>query len=125
MISGIDLSETVDFTSQFDTGKDKTVFKIGAISSKIQARVGRLVGTDGSGSLDAMSEAFRFGVRGIINLSVKNIPVQFETVQINIDGVLYPVVATRILDVLPMKVIAEVGSRIISLSNLSEEETKN
>lgn len=125
MISGIDLNETLDFVSQFDKGENKTVFKIGAISSKVQARVGRIIGADGSGSLDAMAEAFRFGVKGIVNLSVKNIPVLFETTPLVLDGITYLAVSSKIMDIIPIKIVLEVGTKIVSLSNLSEEEGKN
>ena len=62
MITGIDLDETIDYVSSSDSGENKTVFKISPISSRVQARIGKLAGADGTGALDSMMEAFRFGV---------------------------------------------------------------
>jgi hypothetical protein len=125
MISGIDLNETIDFVSQFDKGEDKTIFRIGAVSSKVQARIGRLVGIDGNGSIEAMAEAFRFGVKGIVNFSTKNVPVLFETTALSLDGSAHQVVSNKIMDILPIKVILEVGAKVLSISNMSEQEEKN
>jgi len=126
MISGIDLSETMDFVSQFDKNEVKTVFKISPVSSRIQARIGRLIGANGEGAIDAMIEAFRFGVKGIINLkdSKGNI-LQFKQEKTDINSIAYQVVSEEIIGILPMKILSEVGSKIMTISNLSEEEAKN
>lgn len=126
MITGIDLSETMDYTSLSDTGETKTVFKISPVSSRVQARIGKLAGSDGSGALDSMMEAFRFGVRGIVNLQDKNgVPIQFKTEETYVANERFAVVAKEIIDVIPLSVISEVGAKIINSSNLSEKETKN
>jgi hypothetical protein len=125
MISGIDLNETIDFVSQFDKGEPKTIFKISPITAKVRAKIGRVIGTDGAGALDGMVDAFRFGVKGITNLSIKNVPVQFEVERVNIDNQMFNAVANKVVDILPMKVISEVGAKVLTISTMSEEEEKN
>jgi hypothetical protein len=126
MISGIDLTETIDFTSKSDTGEIKTVFTVSPVSSRIQARVGKLAGADGGGALDSMMEAFKFGVKDIKNLQNKQGgPVRFKTEEIIVGNERWFVVAKDIIDILPLTVIIEVGAKIMSFNNLSEEEAKN
>lgn len=126
MITGIDLSETMDFSSAMDKGETKTVFKISPISSPVQARVGRLAGVDGQGALDCMIEAFKFGVKGIVNFqNARGVPIQFKTDEVTIDGNKCSIVSRETLDVVPLNVISEVGAKIISISNLTDKEIKN
>jgi hypothetical protein len=126
MITGIDLSETMDYTSSIDTGETKTVFKISPVSSRVQARIGKLAGSEGNGALDAMMEAFRFGVKGIVNLQDKHkIPIQFKTEETYVNNEKFIIVAKEIFDILPLSVVSEVGAKVIGFSNLSETETKN
>jgi len=126
MITGIDLSETMDYSSVMDKGEIKTVFKISPVSSPVQARVGRLAGPDGAGALDCMIEAFRFGVKGIVNFQNKNgVPIPFKTEEVIIDNGKCQIVAKETLDVIPLSILSEVGAKIISISNLADKEIKN
>ena len=122
MITGIDLNETIDFVSQFDKSEIKTIFKISAIPSRVQSRAAKLLGQNGEGALDSMAEAFRYGVKNILNLVYKTgAPVVFETER----GEFGVVVAEKIIAILPVPVISEVGAKILEISKMSEQETKN
>jgi hypothetical protein len=126
MITGIDLSETLDYSSAQDKGEVKTTFRISPVSSRVQARIGKLAGADGTGALDSMMEAFRFGVKNIVNLMDKSgVPIAFKTEETYVANEKFLVVAKEIIDVLPLSIVSEVGAKIIGFSNLSEKETKN
>lgn len=126
MISGIDLTETMDYVSKLDTEDIKTIFVISPVSSRIQARVGKLAGADGGGALDSMMEAFRFGVKDIKNLQNKQgVPVKFKTEEVVVGNEKCFIVSKDIVDILPLNVIIEVGAKIMSFNNLTEEEAKN
>jgi hypothetical protein len=126
MISGINLDETIDFISKHDKGDPKTVFKIGAIPSKVQAKIGRLIGENNEGSIEFVTEAFRFGVHGIVNFCDKNgCPILFETSKEYVGNAVYSVVSNSILDIIPLVVISDVGAKIMSITNISEQEVKN
>jgi hypothetical protein len=126
MLSGIDLAEVVNVSSSSDSGEIKTVFKISPISSRVQARIGKLAGADGGGALDSMIEAFRFGVKDIQNLLAKNgSPIAFKTEECLVGNDKYYIVSREIMDLLPLDIIAEIGSKIVGFNNLSEQERKN
>jgi hypothetical protein len=126
MITALDLDETIDFVSQFDTAETKTVFKISAISSKIQARATRLIGEKGEGASEMMMEVFRFGVKGILNfVDARGVPLAFDTTTIPLGAETVPVVADSVMNRIHIKIILEVGARILELSNLQEQEQKN
>jgi len=126
MITGIDLDESIDFVSQFDKSDTKTVFKISAISSKVQSRASRLAGADGEGAAEMMMDVFRFGVKGIVNfIDKRGVPILFETVPVHIGADVYNVVSDKVLNRIHIKLILEVGAKILEISNLTEQEEKN
>jgi len=126
MISGIDLNEVMDFVSENDKDETKTTFKISPISSRIQARIGALIGSGGAGALEGMLESFKFGVKGIINLiDKKGNPVHVELESYSVGAERYSVVPEKVLAMLPLSIISEVGAKVISISQLSEGERKN
>ena len=126
MLTGIDLNETMDFVSQFDKSETKTVFKISVIPSKIQARAAKLAGIDGDGSMDMMMEVFRFGVKNIVNFVDKSgAPILFETIMCHVGNEAFSVVSDKVMNRLHIKLILEVGSKILEISNLKDDEIKN
>lgn len=126
MISGIDLNEVMDFVSDMDKGETKTVFKISPISSRVQARVGSIIGSGGSGALEGMIESFKFGVKGIVNLIDKRgNPISVNLENYNIGSERYSIIPSNIIDLIPLNIVSEVGAKIINISQLSEEEQKN
>jgi hypothetical protein len=120
-IKGISLSETKDFVSQYDKSEPKTIWKLGALDSEIFD----LLGED-KNPLRLMSDAVRFGLKGIENFKDGNDNlVKFDTVTRAVGPYSYKVVADSIMKIIPPQVKSELGAEILKLSKLNEEETKN
>ncbi len=120
-IKGISLGETKDFVSQYDKDEPKTIFKIGALDSEIFD----LLGED-KNPLRLMSDAIRFGLKGFENFNDSNgKPIKFDTVSRAVGQYNYKVVSDSIMKILPPQVKTELGTEILKLSKLNEEEIKN
>lgn len=121
MITGLNLSETKDYTSQYDKNEPKTIWKIGVLDSEIFD----LIGED-KNPLRIMSDAVRFGLRGFENFKDKdgNI-IKFDTISRSVGIKNYNVVADSIMRILPPQIKTELGTEILKISKLNEEETKN
>jgi len=126
MITGISSLETKDFVSSFDKGEDKTIFKIAPLTSSLQIYISKMLSGDASNSIEAVVEAFKFGVKDIINLkdSSGNF-IKFETLSKPIRGNNYNAVSDKIIELLPLNVLSEVGAAILKIGNLEDDETKN
>lgn len=122
MITGISLSETKDYISQFDKDEPKTIFKLGVLDAEVFASLGEFTGNP----LRMMLEIARYGIKGFENLkdSVGNV-VQFSTIPRQLGPYSYKVLSDSILKTIPSQVINELGAEILRMSKLSEEETKN
>lgn len=121
MISGIDLNQTADFISKFDKGDQKTIWKIGVLSSPILSFC-----TGRENAMDVMIEVVRFGVKGIENFRNKQgVVVPFLTVVKYVNGRSCNVVHDDIMDIIPLKVIGDIGAKILEISSLTDDETKN
>jgi hypothetical protein len=104
MITGIDVNKTFDFVSSYDKSEPKTVWKIGLLRYKDFLSVGEKVKDKPTESLII---AVKLGLKG-----VENYGYAFS----NTD---------EFIDTIPLNVLGEIGTEIINLSTLSEEETKN
>lgn len=124
MITGIDLNETINFISQFDKGESKTTWKLGVLSTPILSYCTAKGVSEFP--LDTMVEVVRFGLKGVENFKSKNgSSIQFSTTSRPISGRNYEIVSDAIINVIPMKVISELGSKILELSTLTDDEAKN
>lgn len=120
-IKGISLSETKDFVSQYDKSEPKTIWKLGALDSEIFD----LLGED-KNPLRLMADAVRFGLRGFENFTDENNkPVKFDTVSRAVGPYNYKVVADSIMKIIPPQIKTELGTEILKMSKLNEEEIKN
>jgi len=126
MITGISSLDTKDIVSKFDKDEVKTIFKIAPLTASLQIYIGKLLNSGTDGSLDAILESFRFGVKDIQNLkdSSGNI-VKFDTVSKPIRGNNYNAVSDKIVEMFSLNVLTEIGSEIIKIGNLSDDEIKN
>jgi hypothetical protein len=123
MIKGISLSETIDFTSKYDKSDPKTIWKLGAINSDVYAYLGQKANTN---SLEAMTEAVRYGLRGFENLTDEHDnPVKFSTISRPLGECNYNVVSGHILRIIPIEVITELGAEILNLTKIDRTEAKN
>ena len=120
-IKGISLSETRDFISQYDKDEPKTIWKLGALDSEIFD----LLGED-KNPLRLMSDAVRFGLKGVENFKDGNgNAVKFDTISRAVGPYNYKVVSDSIMKIIPPQVKTELGTEILKMSKLNEDEVKN
>ncbi len=121
MITGISLSETKDFVSQYDKGEQKTIWKLGVLDSEIFD----LLGED-KNPLRLMSDAVRFGLKGFDNFKDANGNIiKFDTVNRAVGQYSYKIVSDNIMKIIPPQIKTELGTEILKMSKLNEEEVKN
>ena len=125
MIIGIDTSLSKDFISRYDNSEPKTVWKIGVLSAHAFAYVGSKI-SDPTKSLEGMIEVVRFGLLGFDNFKdAKGNLVPFDTVSKSIGQHNYNVVTDKIIAIMPIDIIIELGGRILEMTKLTEQEIKN
>ena len=110
MISGINLTETVNYSCKADK-KNPTVWKLGAIPSRALAGV-----TDQS-AVDKLIGVARLGIKGWENFKIAGKDVKFEADE---NGLL-----DTLLDIIPLNILVELGTQVLTLQKLSDEEIKN
>ena len=125
MITGISLSDTQDYISKYDKDELKTVFKLGVLVTEVFTTVSRMASIKDQ-SIDALTEAVKFGVKGFENFTDKQgNKINFDTVNENINGVDYKVLTSRLINMIPVDVIIELGGEILRITKLTEAEVKN
>lgn len=125
MITGINLNETQDFTSKYDTSDQKTVWKISPLSSGTSAHIGSIFAKDPS-SIDGFIEAVKFGLKGAVNFkNASGDDIAIEKVNKSVGDSKYSVVSSNVIEIIPFEIIIELGTAILTISKLSEQETKN
>ena len=119
-IKGIDIKETLPFSSEGDTVEPKTIFHIGNMpqSAKIEL-FGDAAGPDGSVSTKAIQvrakEIFKLTVRKIENYTTKAQPEPFTVEKVTDD----------VVESIPFNVLMEVASKAVQFSFMDEETRKN
>lgn len=122
MIPGINLMETLSFTSKYDITEPKTVWRYGIIDSEALP----VVLESGGGTLSQMTELVRFGLRGFENFRDNSgKEIAFATEQVVLRGRVFQVLASSVLRQIPRQVILELGVKILELGKLTEPEIKN
>jgi len=125
MITGISLSDTQDYISKYDKDEPKTVFKIGVLVTDVFTTVSKMASSKDQ-SIDALTEAVRFGVKGFDGFKDKQgNKINFDTANRNVNGVDYQVLTNRIINMIPVDVVIELGGEILRITKLSEAEVKN
>jgi hypothetical protein len=125
MITGIDTSLSQDYISKFDTTEPKTTWKLGALSAYAFAYVGSKI-ADPTQSINGMIEVVRFGLLGFDNFKdSKGALVPFETQPKSTGSHDYQIVKDKIISIMPVDLIIELGGKILELTKLSEQEIKN
>ena len=113
MISGIDLNEVVDFTLKEDK-ENPTIWKLGAIPS---LKLATIAGQSLSNAISQTISVVKLGLRGWENFQVAGKEVEYKS---DDNGVL-----PELLDIIPVKVLTELGNKVLEINKLSEEESKN
>ena len=142
MITGINIFETKDYVSKYETDKDNpTIWKIGILDSIFKSKIQDILTTyevDPSKPKEGKAKAtlnigertldlVRFGLKGFTNFlhPQTNKPMQFDTIATNRFGKSYNVVSDEILKMIPSKILDELAEEIAKESGLTEEEAKN
>jgi len=125
MITGINLNETQEFISKYDTAEQKTIWKIGPLSSGISAHIGSIFAKDPS-SIDGFIKAVKFGLKGAENFkNASGEDIVIDKVNKSVAETKYQIVANNVIEIIPFEIIIELGTAILNSSKLSEQETKN
>lgn len=114
MLKGIDISETVEFVSNSDTGEDKTKFYIGNISNRDKLKIFTgAMNPDGSMNQEKLQDKtfdiLKAGIKKITNLGGKD----------------YTEITDDVLNTLQFSVMVELTGKILECNFLGEAETKN
>lgn len=115
MITGLDLTQTVDYVLK-DDKENPTVWKLGIVGSSLFAKIH-------NNGLDDIATFFSYlqvALRGWENF---NVP--FETKKEKFFGVEREVVPMDILNRIDLKTISELYVEAVKLTRLSENERKN
>ena len=121
MITGINLAEVKEYISKHDKEEPKTTWLLGSLDSEMFDVLG-----EGTNSLKQISDVVRLGLRGFKGFrSADGHDMPFVRVEEVIGGRRYLVVTDDIMRVIPPMVKAELGSEILKMSKVSEEEAKN
>lgn len=140
-IQAVDLSETQDYKSKYDTGDDaqKTVWKLGALDSRVKKTLEDVAWeyeANPTNPGDAKAKAsfnigktelefVQFGLKGFENFMGSGRQIYFDTEVKNMNGKAYHVLKEDILKIIPGNVIRELAEKIKEINNVSEEEEKN
>lgn len=116
MITGINLSDTVEYTLS-DDKENPTVFLLGAIPTTVV--LGLSVNAQQRG-LQATLDIVRLGLKGW-----RNCPVEFKKEKLNVGGREVDCAGMDCLDALPANAITELANKILEVNKLSEQERKN
>jgi len=106
MITGIDVNQTVDFISVHDKSEPKTIWKLGLLDYLSYLKVSEFMvpGKEAEGCVLSA----KYGIRGVENY---NIPFEKES--------------DAFLKTIPPILLLEIGAKVLQLSSMSGEETKN
>jgi|SRR3990167_4261720 len=116
MISGINLSETVDYICKGDT-ENPTTWKLGMLSSDMLGKLS--AGVSGS-EIDMAYKLLQLTIKGWANFNI-----EYATAKENIFGQEMDVVPVSILGRIPLKTITELSAKVLEINGLSKEEQKN
>ncbi len=138
-IQAIDLNETQDYISKYDTGESKTIWKLGALDSRIKKTIEDVAweyeaNPNAPGDAKAKAsfnigktelEFVQFGLKGFENFQNKGKQVYHATDTKIVSGKTYHVLKDDILRIIPGDVIRELADKIKEINNVGEEERKN
>lgn len=119
MITGIDIKEKVEFISRTDKSENPTIWILGALTKReILSLVSSSMNDKGEVSVSTMrsksDQIVKTGLKGVKNYKIgKNDPKDFD------------VINDDLIDSLPIWLLNELATKIISINFVSEEEEKN
>jgi len=141
MIKGVDIYATREFVSKHDTDKDNpTIFEVGLLDSQMRGyildKVSDFELSSGKPDDDAKLNwrinernlaLVKFGVKDIKNFADPQTgqPIKFKCDVINKFGKSYDIVPDKILNMIPLKIMSELGAEILKETEISKEAEKN
>jgi len=117
VISGINLSEIVDYTLP-DDKENPTVWKLGVIASGLLAHAGS---QGAEAPVDVMMLMLRIGLKGWTNFG----DIKFATEKMTLYGMTFDVVPMALIDRLPLNVIVALSQKVVEINHLTPAERKN
>jgi hypothetical protein len=115
MLSGLNLSQTIDYTLKNDTDP-KTVFKLGVIPSYIFASI-----SEDGGKIDTVYQLLQVGLKGWENFG----GIEYETVKEKLFGRELDIVPLSVVERIPLSVVTELSLKVMEINQLSDGERKN
>lgn len=116
MISGLDLTQSVDYTLKADK-ENPTIWKLGVIPSNLFAKI---IFEGRGNQIDSAYSLVQAGLRGWENFNI-----DFKTKKQKFFNEDIDVVPLDVLGKIPLKVITELSEKIVEINQLTEDETKN
>jgi hypothetical protein len=117
MISGINLSEVVEFTLPEDK-ENPTVWKLGLIPSGLLAQIG---GKGKENPIEVTLTLLQVGLRGWVNFN----GIEFKTEKKEICGQSVNVVPIDLINQIPLNAMMALSEKLIEINHLTPPERKN
>lgn len=117
MISGIDLTQTVDFVLPTDT-ENPTTWKVGMIPSGVLAQIG---GSGKDNPVEVALKMLQIGLKGWTNFN----GVDFVTEKKDVGGQSIDVVPMSLINRIPLNVVMAISEQLVKVNHLTDTERKN
>ena len=117
MISGINLSETVDFTLP-DDKENPTVWKLGLIPSGLLAQVGSM---GKENPVEVTIKILQIGLKGWTNFG----DIVYATEKIKLHGMDVDIVPMSLMNRIPLDVMMKLSEKLVEINHLTTAERKN
>jgi len=114
MISGIDLTATVDYTLK-DDKKDPTIWKLGMLPSSVMAKLAN--DSQKGDHIMQMIVVVKMGLVGWENFKIAGKDVVYAKDEKGI--------TQEVVDSIPLSAIIEIGTEILKINQLTGDEQKN
>jgi hypothetical protein len=116
MLSGIDLTETVNFSLPDDT-EPKTIWKLGVMPSYLMARISMV---DINNRVDMIYKILQISLRGWDNFDVPFVTIKEKIFEKELD-----VIPLTTLERIPLNIISILALKVMEINKLALAETKN
>lgn len=116
MISGLDLTATVDYTLK-DDKDNPTVWRLGILSTYLLAKISS---ESQNNQIDTIYKILQIAIRGWDNFDIP-----FETKKEKMFGREMDVVPMATLERVPLNIITELSIKVMEINKLTEGERKN
>jgi len=116
MITGLDLTQTIDYVLKSDK-ENPTIWKLGVIPSNLFAKI---IYEGRGNQIDSAYSLVQAGLKGWTNFNL-----EYETKKQKFFNEEFEAVTLDLLGKVPLKVITELSEKIVEINQLTEDEAKN